>query len=37
MFAYDKQGPTINSIITLNDHALEEADRLDAAYRDSPH
>jgi Asp-tRNA(Asn)/Glu-tRNA(Gln) amidotransferase A subunit family amidase len=30
--AYDKQGPNINSIITLNDHALEEADRLDAAY-----
>ena len=26
---------TINSIITLNDHALEDADRLDAAYRDS--
>jgi amidase len=33
--AYDKQGPSINSIITLNDHALEDADRLDAAYRDS--
>ena len=33
--AYDKQGPTINSIITLNDHALEDADRLDAAYRAS--
>jgi hypothetical protein len=30
--AYDKQGPKIISIITLNDHALEEADRLDAAY-----
>jgi amidase len=33
--AYDKQGPTINSIITLNSHALEEADKLDAAYKES--
>jgi amidase len=33
--AYDKQGPSINSIITLNDRALEDADRLDAAYRAS--
>jgi amidase len=33
--AYDKQGPNINSIITLNDHALEDADRLDAAFRAS--
>jgi amidase len=33
--AYDKQGPSINSIITLNDHALEDADRLDAAYKAS--
>jgi amidase len=33
--AYDKQGPTINSIITLNQHALEDADRLDASYRAS--
>ncbi len=33
--AYDKRGPNINSIITLNDHALEDADRLDAAYRAS--
>ena len=30
--AYDKQGPTINAIITLNPHALEDADKLDAAY-----
>jgi amidase len=30
--AYDKQGPTINSIINLNTKALEEADALDAAY-----
>src|SRR5262245_15818959 len=33
--AYDKQGPTINSIITLNPDALAEADRLDAAFRTS--
>src|SRR3984957_20138287 len=33
--AYDKSGPTINAIITLNPHALEEADKLDAAYRRS--
>ena len=33
--AYDKQGPAINSIITINDHALEDADRLDAAYKAS--
>ncbi|HWN52435.1 MAG TPA: amidase family protein [Xanthobacteraceae bacterium] len=32
---YDKRGPNINSIITLNDNALEDADRLDAAYRAS--
>ena len=31
--AYDKRGPTINSIITLNPEALAEADRLDAAYK----
>src|SRR5467141_1217139 len=31
--AYDKQGPTINSIITINPNALEEADKLDAAYK----
>src|SRR5882672_7558744 len=33
--AYDKQGPTINSVITLNPDALAEADRLDAAFRSS--
>jgi Asp-tRNA(Asn)/Glu-tRNA(Gln) amidotransferase A subunit family amidase len=33
--AYDKQGPTINSIITLNKNALAEADALDAAYKAS--
>ena len=31
--AYDKRGPYLNSIITLNDHALVDADRLDAALR----
>src|SRR5260370_6345805 len=33
--AYDKQGPNINSIITVNPNALAEADRLDAAFRAS--
>lgn len=33
--AYDKQGPRINSIITLNPKALEDADRLDAAVKTS--
>src|SRR6266853_347931 len=33
--AYDKQGPRINSIITLNPKALEEADTLDAHYKNS--
>jgi amidase len=33
--AYDKRGPNINSIITLNEHALEDADQLDAAFRAS--
>ncbi len=33
--AYDKQGPKINAIITLNPQALADADRLDAAYRTS--
>ena len=33
--AYDKQGPAINSIISLNPAALEEADRLDAAFKAS--
>ena len=31
--AYDKRGPTINSVITINPQALAEADRLDAAYQ----
>jgi Asp-tRNA(Asn)/Glu-tRNA(Gln) amidotransferase A subunit family amidase len=33
--AYDQQGPKLNSVITLNPKALEEADRLDAAFRRS--
>src|SRR5215471_7715890 len=31
--AYDKKGPYINSIITVNPKALEEADALDAKYK----
>lgn len=31
--AYDKKGPAINSVISLNPNALNEADRLDAAFR----
>ena len=30
--AYDKQGPAINAIISLNPNALAEADRLDEAF-----
>jgi amidase len=30
MQAYDKQGPTINTVIAANPHALEQARRLDA-------
>src|SRR5262245_54330363 len=33
--AFDKKGPAINCIITLNSQALEEADTLDAAYKRS--
>jgi len=33
--AYDKGGPNINSIITLNPNALADADKLDAAFRAS--
>src|SRR5262245_33864550 len=32
---YDKSGPTINSILTLNARALDDADRLDAAFKRS--
>ena len=31
--AYDQKGPAINSIITLNKNALAEADKLDAAFK----
>src|SRR5205807_8527061 len=33
--AYDKDGPYINSLITVNPKALEEADKIDAAYKAS--
>jgi len=33
--ALDQKGPALNSIITVNPRALEEADRLDAAHRKS--
>ena len=33
--AFDKNGPNINALITVNSNALEEADRLDAAYKAS--
>src|SRR5712671_445721 len=32
---YDKRGPNINSVITINPDALAEADKLDAAYKRS--
>jgi len=32
---FDKTGPKLNSIITVNPKALEEADRLDAAFKKS--
>jgi Asp-tRNA(Asn)/Glu-tRNA(Gln) amidotransferase A subunit family amidase len=31
--AYDQQGPAINALISLNPAALDEADRLDAAFK----
>src|SRR5258705_12878673 len=33
--AYDQKGPAINSLISLNPTALQEADRLDAAFKAS--
>src|SRR5688572_24923129 len=33
--AFDKKVPQLNAIITINPEALEEADRLDAAYKAS--
>ena len=32
---YDKKGPALNAILTVNSKALEEADRLDAAFKAS--
>lgn len=34
--AYDKQGPAINSLVTLNPQALATADSLDRGYRAEP-
>src|SRR5579864_5951835 len=31
--AFDKKGPSLNTIITINPQALQEADRLDAAFK----
>src|SRR5207253_10211730 len=33
--AYDKEGPRLNAVQTINSRALQEADRLDAAYSSS--
>src|SRR5207247_11170683 len=33
--AYDKAGPRLNSVQTVNSRALQEAERLDAAYASS--
>ena len=33
--AYDKRGPAINAVITINPRALEEAEELDAAFEAS--
>jgi amidase len=33
--SYDKKGPSLNAIITINSKALEEADRLDGAFKAS--
>lgn len=33
--AYDKKGPAINALITINPHAIEEADRLDRMFKAS--
>jgi amidase len=33
--AFDKKGPNINALITVNGDALKEADRLDEAYKKS--
>ena len=33
--AYDKEGPRLNAVQTINSRALQEADRLDGAYASS--
>jgi amidase len=33
--AFDKKGPNINALITINADALKDADRLDAAFKSS--
>jgi Asp-tRNA(Asn)/Glu-tRNA(Gln) amidotransferase A subunit family amidase len=33
--AYDKQGPAINAVISINPYALEEADALDKAFKEN--
>ena len=33
--AYDRDGPKINSIIAVNGNAIEAADQLDRAFRDT--
>jgi len=33
--AYDQRGPAVNCIITINPQALDQADKLDAAYKRS--
>ena len=33
--AYDKEGPRLNAVQTLNPRAIQEAERLDAAYASS--
>ena len=33
--AFDKKGPTINAIVTVNPDALKEAERLDTTYKSS--
>jgi Asp-tRNA(Asn)/Glu-tRNA(Gln) amidotransferase A subunit family amidase len=33
--AYDKSGPALNAVQTINSHALQEAERLDAVFKAS--
>jgi amidase len=33
--AYDKQGPALNTVITLSAHAIQDAERFDALYKTS--